>query len=195
MDIHFRDINHHKDLTDIIKNANENNKEVHLEIGFGSGIVLRERAKIIPDSLHIGFEMKNKFVKRVQEYGKKYNLNNMFLKQCDAKYVIPRFIPIESLDKIYIYYPDPWWKNKHKKYILFDFTFITDLYRALKPNGILYVKTDVIEYYQIIKERFDKFAYFKEVPFDDLASINNVSTFEQKGLMKGHILSQIALQK
>lgn len=195
MNLHFRDVSLHTEIIDTIQNAHKKKQMIHMEIGFGSGIVLRDRATRFPDDCHMGFELKGKFLKRVYQFAEKHGIENLSLFQGDVKYLMPRFIPMESIDRIYIYYPDPWWKKKHKKYILFDYDFMADLYRALKPGGILNIKTDVVDYYDLIKERFDRFGHFKKSDFKDSAAEESVSTFEQKGVSKGHILNTLALQK
>ena len=195
MDLHFRDVSTHDELRNFIKEAKESGKKLYLEIGYGSGIVLRKRVLKESDVFHIGFEIKGKFVYRMNKFKEKYQVENIYVEKADAKYVIPRFVENESFDKIFIYYPDPWWKKKHKKYILFDYDFISDLHRALKPEGTLNIKTDVVDYYNLIMEKFNNFQKFKEVPFDDWAATDNSSTFEIRGVKKGHELNEVAFTK
>jgi tRNA (guanine-N7-)-methyltransferase len=178
MDLHFRDVSNYSELQKYIKEGKENNKKLYLEIGFGSGIVLRKRVLNEADILHIGFEIKGKFVRRLNIFKEKWNIKNLLVERADAKYAIPRFVEENTFDKIFIFYPDPWWKKKHKKYILFDYYFMADLYRSLKPNGVLNIKTDVEEYYELIKEKFDNFGHFTECDFDDLTSDEHKSSFE-----------------
>ena len=195
MDLHFKDVSNHSDLQEYIALGLKKGKKINMEIGYGSGIVLRKRVLKETDSLHIGFEIKGKFVNRLKKFIKKWNVKNLFVDVVDAKYVIPRFVPENSLDKIFIYYPDPCWKKKHKKYILFDYYFMADLYRTLKPGGILNIKTDVKDYFDLISEQFKNFEHFKETEFDDFAADENQSTFEMKAIEEGRSLHKIAFTK
>ncbi len=195
MELHFRDLSSHEEFQNFIKRAKDENKKLYLEIGYGSGIVLRKRVEKEVDVLHMGLEIKGKFVKKMKKYTEKYNVENLYVEKADAKYILPRFAAENSFDKIFIYYPDPWWKKKHKKYILFDYYFIADLYRALKKGGTLNIQTDVVDYFELIKSKFEYFNEFKECDFDDIVALENSSTFEIKGLEKGHVLSKIAYKK
>ena len=195
MELHFRDISNYEDLQAFIKRAETEQKKLYLEVGFGSGIVFRQRVIKEKDVLHLGFELKRDFVNRIEKFAQKNNFDNIMVKRVDAKYILPRFIKPESFDKIFIYYPDPWWKKKHKKYILFDYYFIADLYRTLKKGGKLNIKTDVVDYFELIKEKFSKFGYFQECDFNDFAAENFKSTFEIKALKAGRSLHKTAYCK
>jgi len=195
MDLHFRDISSHEELQNFIKKAKKNNQKLYLEIGYGSGIVLKKRVLKEKDVMHIGFEIKGKFIYRLKDFIIKWKVENLYVEKADAKYVIPRFVENNSFDKIFIYYPDPWWKKKHKKYILFDYDFIADLHRALKVGGTLNIKTDVVDYFNLIVEKFDNFQKFKRIDFDDWAAAENSSSFEERGLRRGHELNDVAYTK
>lgn len=195
MELHFKDLSSHEEFKNFIQRSKNENKKLYLEIGYGSGIVLRKRVENELSVLHMGLEIKGKFVKKMKQFSTKYNINNLYVEKADAKYMIPRFTQENTFDKIFIYYPDPWWKKKHKKYILFDYYFIADLYRALKKDGTLNIQTDVVEYFELIKSKFEKFKEFKECEFDDTVALDYSSTFEIKGINQGHKLSKIAYKK
>ncbi|MBN2695476.1 hypothetical protein JXR93_12510 [bacterium] len=195
MELHFRDISNHNDFSSWVKKSKDENKELHIEIGYGSGIVLRDRVLKKRDALHVGFEVQLRFVYRLKKFISKFQVENLYVEGADAKYMIPRFLEPESVDRFYIYYPDPWWKKKHKKYMLFDYNFISDLYRTMKKGAVLNIKTDVEEYYQRIVEMFDKFGYFEKTEFDDQSALKNKSSFEQAAILSGNPLFALAFKK
>ncbi len=195
MELHFRDISNHDDFCGWVKKAKDEGKELHLEVGYGSGIVLRDRVLKNRDAIHIGFEVQLRFVYRLKKFISKFKVENLYLQGADAKYMIPRFLSPESVDRYYIYYPDPWWKKKHKKYTLFDYNFISDLYRTMKKGAVLNIKTDVEEYYNRLIEMFDKFGYFEKTEFDDQSAIKNKSSFEQAAILNGNPLFSLAFKK
>jgi tRNA G46 methylase TrmB len=72
---------------------------------------------------------------------------------------------------------------------------MADLYRSLKNGGILNIKTDVEEYYKLIKDKFSTFKYFKECNFDDFAAEEHKSSFEIKAIEQGRAIHKFALMK
>jgi tRNA (guanine-N7-)-methyltransferase len=57
-------------------------------------------------------------------------------------------LPDGLLAAVHIYFPDPWWKKRHRKRRLMREGFLRDVERALKPGGVLHFWTDVQEYFE-----------------------------------------------
>src|SRR5262249_17993011 len=55
-----------------------------------------------------------------------------------------------SLRAVHVYFPDPWWKQRHKKRRVFADSLIADIERTLKPGGELRIASDVEEYFGVI---------------------------------------------
>jgi tRNA (guanine-N7-)-methyltransferase len=49
---------------------------------------------------------------------------------------------------VHVYFPDPWWKKRHKKRRVMNADFLRDVERTLAPGGRLHFWTDVEEYFQ-----------------------------------------------
>ncbi len=49
---------------------------------------------------------------------------------------------------VHVYFPDPWWKARHKKRRVMNEAFLHDVERTLQPAGRLHFWTDVEEYFQ-----------------------------------------------
>ena len=56
-------------------------------------------------------------------------------------------IPDNSLAAVHVYFPDPWWKSRHKKRRVMSPRFVLDIERTLEPGGVLHFWTDVEEYF------------------------------------------------
>ena len=66
------------------------------------------------------------------------------------------------MDVIHVYFPDPWPKRKHRKNRLVNTRF-TDLTReALKPNGVIYLRTDDADYFAQMLEVFTASPHFEK---------------------------------
>lgn len=55
------------------------------------------------------------------------------------------FIQPNSIEKIFYFFPDPWYKKRHVKRRAFTAEFLNNINRVLAPNGALYLMTDVPE--------------------------------------------------
>jgi tRNA (guanine-N7-)-methyltransferase len=65
----------------------------------------------------------------------------------DAKRLFHELLPAGSLKAAHVYFPDPWWKARHKKRRMMSEPFVADVERTLMPGGVLHFWTDVEEYY------------------------------------------------
>jgi tRNA (guanine-N7-)-methyltransferase len=116
---------------------------IELEIGPGRGGFLFERLAAVPDLCMLGFEIRRKWATIVDNKLKASGLGpraRVFSE--DARTALPR-IPPASLSRIYIHFPDPWWKKRHEKRLVVNPTLLPDVVRALVPGGELFVQTDV----------------------------------------------------
>jgi tRNA (guanine-N7-)-methyltransferase len=116
---------------------------VELEIGPGRGGFLYERLAAVPELCMLGFEIRRKWATIVDDKLKARGLGpraRVFYE--DARTALPR-LPAGSLSRIYIHFPDPWWKKRHEKRLVVNPQLLPDVVRALTPGGELFVQTDV----------------------------------------------------
>ncbi len=66
-----------------------------------------------------------------------------------------------------MYFPDPWWKRKHKRRRVFNEEFVDLAARVLNPNGVLHSWTDVEEYFGVISELMNEHPKFETLPPPD----------------------------
>jgi len=103
-----------------------NYKKIKLEIGFGDGSHLVQRALLEPTTMFIGCEVYLSGITNVLKNIKEYNINNITLFNDDARILLDK-MPDNILSIIYILFPDPWPKKKHHKRRLVNFDFINIL--------------------------------------------------------------------
>lgn len=118
-------------------------RAVELEIGPGRGGFLFERLAAAPDLCMLGFEIRRKWATIVDNKLRSHGLGpraRVFAE--DAKSALPR-LPAASLSRVYIHFPDPWWKKRHAKRLVVGSTFMPEVVRVLVPGGELFVQTDV----------------------------------------------------
>lgn len=120
-------------------------KEVWVEIGFGGAEHLIKQAQNNPDVLFIGaepfIEGVAKAVKEIEVHG----IKNIRLIDADVRPFL-NCLADNTLERIFILFPDPWQKSKHNKRRLINKSFVEDLVRILKPAGKLRFATDWADY-------------------------------------------------
>lgn len=112
------------------------------EIGFGMGQSLAAMAQASPDTNFIGVEVHRPGIGRLLGQLLDDDIGNVRVFEGDAKDVLAKVIADGSLDRIQIYFPDPWHKTKHHKRRLIQAEFVRLLVSKLKPGGILHLATD-----------------------------------------------------
>ena len=105
---------------------------VVLEIGFGNGLSLADMAEQFPQENFFGIEVHRPGVGSLLVQVKKRELDNVRVSQEDAVLVLEQQIPDESLDRVQIFFPDPWARKKWLKKRLVQENFLNDLYLRTK---------------------------------------------------------------
>jgi len=117
-----------------------------LEIGPGRGDFLFHLAETNPDSTVAAIEIKRKRVDKLIARVEKRDLKNIAIIQDDARCALPRFFEENSVDSIYINFPDPWPKRRHEKNRVLSRDFLDECHRVLKFYGTLNITTDYQPY-------------------------------------------------
>jgi len=115
---------------------------VVLEIGFGNGLSLAEMAETHAELNFFGIEVHKPGVGSCLVQAKKRELNNIRVSGDDAVLVLNQQIPDASLERVQIFFPDPWHKKRHHKRRLIQPDFVEHLVAKLKLGGQIHVATD-----------------------------------------------------
>jgi tRNA (guanine-N7-)-methyltransferase len=132
------------DLARLLPGSDASGGEIELEIGYGHGRFLIERAAACPGTRIVGVEVKRKWAFLVAERCARRGLHNATAWGADAREVLPR-IPDATLTRVFMHFPDPWWKKRHLKRSLVGDTLLDAVARVLVPGGEFFVQTDVEE--------------------------------------------------
>lgn len=123
-----------------------------LEIGFGMGEATAHIAAVLPHTHFLCCEVHapgvGALLKRIGEQG----LSNIRICAHDAVEVIDHMLPLQSLDGVHIFFPDPWHKTKHNKRRLIQAPLVAKLAARLKVGGYLHCATDWQPYAEQILE-------------------------------------------
>lgn len=116
---------------------------IELDIGFGRGLSLFERAAASRTSRIIGIEVKTKLAYKVNQQLRKRDLRNVAILCGDAREILKRAEPAGSIRRVALHFPDPWWKKRHDKRRVIGEVLLTELGRLMEPGGELFIQTDV----------------------------------------------------
>jgi tRNA (guanine-N7-)-methyltransferase len=116
---------------------------LELEIGFGRGRFIRERAMAQKDVRMLGIETKRKLVYECAERIQRSGIDNAVVMHGDAREVLARMVPDGCFDNIFILFPDPWWKARHRKRMVVTDGLTEHVVRLLRRGGHFFVETDV----------------------------------------------------
>lgn len=123
---------------------------VELEVGSGKGLFLQSAATEKPQHFFLGIELAVKFANRAAERLANSNLKNAKMLRGDAQVFLRETVPTGSINRMHVYFPDPWWRNKHKKRRVLNDQAILDIERSLVLGGEFHFWTDVLDYYELI---------------------------------------------
>jgi tRNA (guanine-N7-)-methyltransferase len=119
---------------------------LELEVGPGRGWFLVERAAAEPKAALVGLEVRRKWASIVDARLAKRGLGasaRVFAE--DAGPALGRLGPDASVRRVFVHFPDPWWKKRHQKRLVVRESLVADVARLLEPAGEFYVQTDVEE--------------------------------------------------
>ena len=162
----------------------------NLEIGFGMGNSLLEMAQNSPEQDFIGIEVHRPGVGALLNNVLKAGISNLRVYDCDAIEVLDKAIPDASLDRLMLFFPDPWHKKKHHKRRIVQPDFVQKVRQKLKPGGIFHMATDWQHYAEHMLEIMQAAPGYRNqaedgtyVPRPDERPITK---FEKRGERLGH---------
>lgn len=176
------------DLLDLDNIFGRNAPKV-LEIGFGNGASLAEMAKNQPDYDFLGIEVHRPGVGQLLNHIEQQQLTNVRVACTDAVELLKHRISDNSLDRLQLYFPDPWHKKRHHKRRIIQPHFVGLLADKIKPGGHLHMATDWQHYAeQMLADvsENDQFINCADQDYIPRPDYRPLTKFEQRGHRLGH---------
>jgi len=129
-------------------------KEICIEVGFGSGRHLLYQAQQNPDILYIGLEIHTPSIEQMLKQVKILDIKNVYAINYDARLFL-EFMNSNSISRVFVHFPVPWDKKPHRRVMSIE--FINECLRALKIDGSLELRTDSPNYYEYSKELLESY--------------------------------------
>ena len=169
-----------------------NENRVELDVGSGRGLFLVNASTSHPQTNYLGIELDYKEGQRAARRLWKRSQPNARVLGGDARIVLSRFISPGSVSAVHVYFPDPWWKRKHKRRRLFTDEFVDLAAAALQSGGLLHSWTDVEDYFGVIRALMDHHAAFEtlEAPAEQAPAhdLDYQTSFERRRRQLGAMI-------
>ncbi|CCB89149.1 tRNA (guanine(46)-N(7))-methyltransferase TrmB [Simkania negevensis] len=123
-----------------------NDHPVHIEYCSGNGEWILERAKAHPEVNWVAVEMKFERVRKIHSKRINRNISNLLIVCGEAQVFTREYVPENSVETIYVNFPDPWPKDRHAKHRLIQAPFMRDVLTAVRPGGNAQLVSDAKEY-------------------------------------------------
>lgn len=160
-----------------------------IEIGFGNGASLAEMAKNQPDTDFLGIEVHRPGVGQLLNLIEQNGLSNLRVACTDAVELLKHRIADNSLDRLQLYFPDPWHKKRHHKRRIIQPDFVNLLAKKIKLGGHLHMATDWQHYAeQMLVDLSDNtdFVNCADNDYIPRPDYRPLTKFEQRGHKLGH---------
>lgn len=161
-----------------------------VEIGYGNGDTLVQLAASAAAINFLGIEVHEPGVGHCLIKARDAEIDNLRLIAHDAIEVLQHQIPVHSVARLNLYFPDPWPKKRHHKRRILNHEFLRLVHSRLVRGGSLHIATDWANYAEAIDELFatvDDFELAERREHDgDRPLERPVTKFERRGLKRGH---------
>jgi tRNA (guanine-N7-)-methyltransferase len=150
-------------------------ENIILDIGFGTGDSTIALQGMFPQHSVMGIEAYKPGIKNLLS-------KNIFVHHGDALKMIEK-INSNTISQIYMLFPDPWQKKKHRKRRLFNEYTFRVIMSIIKKNGLFHFSTDNINYALEAKAVINKVTS-DNVAFSKNRGFRPITKFEKKSISK-----------
>ncbi len=166
-----------------------------LEIGFGMGHSLLAMAAADPERRFVGVEVHEPGIGALLAGMEALGVGNIRILSADVTEVLPRVFAPAELDRVQIFFPDPWPKKRHHKRRLVQPAFVAALGERVRSGGDLFLATDWTPYAEHMLEVLDAAPDWVNVAGAGQVvprpALRPQTRFEARGLRRGHVVSDL----
>ena len=169
-----------------------------VEIGSGQGHAIIAAALARPETNFLAVEVFRAGLARTMLCAEDEGAQNVRVLEANAPEVLTTFLPEASVAELWVFFPDPWHKNKHNKRRLVTEEFADTAARALVPGGVLRLATDWEDYARGMRVALDASPRFERAFDGDWAERFEgrvMTAFERKGIRAGRDIRDLAYRR
>ena len=153
-----------------------NDAPLEIEVGSGKGLFLTTASSANPRVNFVGIEIMAKYAAhaagrllRSRNEQDDHSTNALMISG-NAEPLFANRIGPGTLEAVHVYFPDPWWKKRHRKRRVVNETSIRNFSRTLRVGGRLHFWTDVLDYFENTVEMIAELAPEFGVPIPEDAA-------------------------
>jgi tRNA (guanine-N7-)-methyltransferase len=172
--------------------------ELIVEIGPGTGESLIPMAETRPQANVLAFEVSRPAIARMLGHLVRKGLDNVRIVEADAVAGMKHLVPAQSIDEIWMFFPDPWPKPRHHKRRLLTPAFSALAASRMKPGGVWRIATDCADYADWMRDVLESHAGLIYEPANAWArrwQERPITQFEQRALDAGRPIFDIAYRR
>lgn len=140
---------------------------LHLDIGCARGQFLLEMAQVQPDWNFLGVEIRDPLVELANQLRDQQNLRNLHYIAGNINVSLPTLNLPDTLQWVTIQFPDPWFKQRHRKRRVVHPQFVQELAEVLPSGGGVFLQSDVLAIAKQMEMGFQNSTAFIKQNADD----------------------------
>ncbi len=121
--------------------------DLEIEVGSGKGLFLLSESGKNPQRNYLGNELARKYARYAAYRLAQSGRDNGRVLAGDGLRLFRELLPDSCAVAVHVYFPDPWWKDRHRQRRVMQPEFIRDIQRVLVPGGVFHFWTDVKQYF------------------------------------------------
>ena len=177
-----------------------NDRPVEIEVGFGKGLFLATSAAARPDINFFGIEVVRKYQLFAATRLVRHQLTNVRVACADGRALLRDRVASKSVAAVHVYFPDPWWKARHRKRRVFTPEFAHTVGEILRSGGRLLLATDVETYHGVMAHVVRDLGHaFVELPppppGEPQHDMDYLTNFERKFRKEGRPIYRLAYER
>ncbi len=170
-----------------------------LEVGFGNGRTLLKTAQQNPQQDFIGIEVYRAGIVKLLVGIRELGVNNIRIFYADAVEVLENCIADDTLQRVQLFFPDPWPKSRHNKRRIVQPAFTKLVASKITKHGTLHLATDWQDYAQQMLTVLEAQDFWLNTAgknqFVERPSTRPLTKFEQRGLRLGYDTWDLVFRK
>ena len=169
-------------------------KDLLVEIGFGRGEFTVKLARENPDRKVLGVETSGISVEKLLRRVLREGLRNVLIAHMDAYWCFNLLLKEGSVERIYMNYPDPWFKKRHTKRRITKEENLYVFAKRLRQGGEILIRTDHHPFVEYTIEQAKGLGCF-EASVRTVTVEDPLTKYERRWVSMGREIYELRLSK